>query len=605
VDPDLDPSPIEETSSPLSFTTDNGSATASPAGTPPPPLSAHGGEPPAILEPPPPPPGNFFVNVTQPQQTQSAPPGMSLYHQQSMFNQHANSQPFPTPVEHIFLDNKKLLNVERYLMNIVNQPTSDHYSRTLRAISLTSSVGNHQILRNLVEVLSRAPNLTSLQLSSNRLGKTELKLIVEAMAKAAFHRKRILGEIEDDFDTNQSDAGDSESYCHLLTLDLDSNEIGEDGAHILAQFISNYCPYLERLFVDSNRLSSYGVEVLCMSLRDLKNLRELDISSNSEHDAFETVSMALRNLLEYSDSLTHIYCRLNFIGEYGCRMISDGLMDKLNRRSFSESRCCTIDLSDNPFGAEGMKMLMFNPQVWATYVEEIHFAGCALLDVGVELLVRGLLVNGNCFNLNSLRLGCVGMTDSGLHHLCALLPYSGITELDVSDNWDITPAGLDILIQAVEQSPYIDDLSVSNLPQLPHHHSTFRNLSHRNAVYFDFFNRILVCCYARRRGDVDRSVVRKILEFHNRDFHLALKVKNRGSCSQIRKSHIMDAGLLLEYMTSFSVRADENIFSKLSIEQQSEMSQDTPEDEPAQKEDDHDGAERNNSKRICIRVDSS
>lgn len=109
----------------------------------------------------------------------------------------------------------------------------------------------------------------------------------------------------------------------ITELMLDKNHIGADGAMILLEHLSKYCPNLSHVNMWRNRLGSDGARALgAILLRPDCRLAHLDINQN---DIGDDGAIFLGTALEFCVSLEYLDISFNSITDIGAQAVLDGL----------------------------------------------------------------------------------------------------------------------------------------------------------------------------------------------------------------------------------------------------------------------------------------
>ncbi|KAM9779977.1 NACHT, LRR and PYD domains-containing protein 3-like [Neosynchiropus ocellatus] len=252
-------------------------------------------------------------------------------------------------------------------------------------------------------------------------------------------------------------AGLKSPHCHLETLSMSSCGLSERSGSLLSSYLSSPSSRLTQLDLSWNQdLQDPGVELLSAGLK-------------SPHCHLETLSLSWCGLSERSGSL-----------------LSSVL-------SSPSSRLTQLDLSENwHLKDPGVELLSAGLKSLHCHLETLSLRGCGLsersgsllssvlsspssrltqldlsrnqdlLDPGVELLSAGLK-SPHC-HLETLSLRECGLSERSGSLLSSVLssPSSRLTQLDLSQNWDLKDPGVELLSAGLK-SPHchLETLSLS------------------------------------------------------------------------------------------------------------------------------------------------
>ena len=124
-------------------------------------------------------------------------------------------------------------------------------------------------------------------------------------------------------------------YTNLQKLNLDSNNIGSDGAKALADCLKHHTN-LQALNLHSNNIGSDGVKALADCLKHHTNLQTLDLRSNNIGSGG---AKALADCLKHHTNLQTLNLYFNNIGSDGAKALADCLKHHTNLQ--------TLNLSSN------------------------------------------------------------------------------------------------------------------------------------------------------------------------------------------------------------------------------------------------------------------
>ncbi|KAF9301714.1 hypothetical protein BGZ74_006368, partial [Mortierella antarctica] len=124
----------------------------------------------------------------------------------------------------------------------------------------------------------------------------------------------------------------------LTTLELLSNEIGYDGARVLAEVLKSN-PTLTTLTLEDNSIGDNGAQALSEALKTNSTLTTLWLGSNNIGDKG---AEALSEVLKTNSTLTTLDLRWNTIGDNGTQVLAETLK--------TNSTLTTLELSSNEIG---------------------------------------------------------------------------------------------------------------------------------------------------------------------------------------------------------------------------------------------------------------
>ncbi|XP_022532563.2 NACHT, LRR and PYD domains-containing protein 12 isoform X1 [Astyanax mexicanus] len=262
----------------------------------------------------------------------------------------------------------------------------------------------------------------------------------------------------------------SSASSSLRELDLSSNSIGDTGLRLFTEGLGESECKLEKLRFSYCRITMQGCSILASRLiPKLPHLKELDLSENSLRQAGIQILATL---------LGNPECKLEILKLKDCRVTPNGVFALASALRSNPSHLRELDLHWNNPGDEGVEQLvavMEDPVcklevLWLTYglltkkcceslalafrrcsssLKAVDLSGNSILDEGVELLSDGL-ESPNC-KLEILRLAFCGITEKGVSVLASALFAHPTTlrELDLSQN-PIGDSGLKAVSQVVE-----------------------------------------------------------------------------------------------------------------------------------------------------------
>ncbi|KAM8857695.1 uncharacterized protein ACB058_009271 isoform 6-T9 [Synchiropus picturatus] len=299
-------------------------------------------------------------------------------------------------------------------------------------------------------------------------------------------------------------AGLKSPHCHLETLSLVRCDLSERSGSLLSSVLSSPSSRLTQLDLSHNNLKDPGVELLCAGLKSPHcHLETLSLSGCmiSERDCASLASALTSN----PSHLRELDLSFNHPGGPGLELLSAGLESpdwrletlrlrecQLSERSCSllssvlssPSSCLTqLDLSYNYMYDSALKLLCAGLKSPHCHLETLSLVRCdlsersgsllssvlsspssrltqldlsynyELKDPGVELLCAGLK-SPHC-HLETLSLSWCLLSERSGSLLSSVLssPSSRLTQLDLSDNYELKDPGVELLCAGLK-SPH-------------------------------------------------------------------------------------------------------------------------------------------------------
>ncbi|KAM8889797.1 NACHT, LRR and PYD domains-containing protein 3-like isoform 3-T3 [Synchiropus picturatus] len=235
-------------------------------------------------------------------------------------------------------------------------------------------------------------------------------------------------------------AGLKSPHCHLETLRLSSCGLSERSGSLLSSVLSSPSSSLTQLDLSFNEdLKDAGVELLSAGLKSphchLETLR-LSFCGLSERSG----SLLSSVLSSPSSSLTQLHLSYNrHLKDAGVELLSAGLKSPhCHLETLRLSRCGLSERSGSLLSS-----VLSSP---SSSLTQMHLSeNIKLKDAGVELLSAGLK-SPHC-HLETLRLSSCGLSERSGSLLSSVLssPSSSLTQLDLSQNWNLKDAGVELL----------------------------------------------------------------------------------------------------------------------------------------------------------------
>ena len=213
-------------------------------------------------------------------------------------------------------------------------------------------------------------------------------------------------------------------FSNLLSLDLRSNFLGDEGVAVLLPLLASTSCCLEDLFLNDNSIGEPGATALGQWMRRNKNLLRLNLSQNAiGADGLEHIMVALE-ANEKNKLHTLLLSYGNNVGDAGAERLSKFFL-------LEHCKLKSVSLASNNIGIAGSGCL---GAALASNVslEMLGLAGNSIGDHGVAFLIDGL--GANCM-LKKLFLNGNGITDTGLQCLgVGLAQNHKLTELWIGSN---------------------------------------------------------------------------------------------------------------------------------------------------------------------------
>uniref|UniRef100_A0A131XZ83 Putative ran gtpase-activating protein n=1 Tax=Ixodes ricinus TaxID=34613 RepID=A0A131XZ83_IXORI len=294
-----------------------------------------------------------------------------------------------------------------------------------------------QDAKDVVEAISRCPDLETLCLEGNTLGVDAAK----AVGKALEAQPKLRRALWKDLFTGRSkevipDAlrfltgGVMLSHARLTELDLSDNAFGPVGIGALVPLLSSPCCFqLKTLLLNNNGLGPGGAELLAKALGACLaesrkagtplQLRTLVCGRNRLENVGAT---ALAAVLADMGSLEELSLPQNGIFHEGVGALAKGVAANPNLH--------LLNLNDNIFTPEGARQ-MAQAVRRLDKLEVLNFGDCLVKTAGAKALAKGLA--GGSSPLREVQLGYNGISLSGGLALVEVLkdrPQLEVLELD-------------------------------------------------------------------------------------------------------------------------------------------------------------------------------
>lgn len=303
---------------------------------------------------------------------------------------------------------------------------TDFFKRDVHTLRLTFFYVNTRTCKALVQGLKKLPRITTLDFTGNFMLDDGWDCLVCELL--GLEPSSSITSLRLERNNLTHAAVPALIQLSLKTLDLTKNNIGDEGAELLAQALRAKSS-ITRLMLECNNISPRGVSALAQALKS-SQVRSLDLSHNPAGPESATI---LAGVLSGS-GLRWLRLAHNGIGPRECSIMGKAILN-LN----------TLDLSNNRIGDDGCGYLaaslpLSQLSVLVVSNNNIGCDGCAALAQYLPTSPLKTLVLKD----NRIR-------DPGCEALAAALVGSSLTDLHLSNNSFYTP-GVRAFSQAVPQS---------------------------------------------------------------------------------------------------------------------------------------------------------
>ncbi|XP_062892855.1 NACHT, LRR and PYD domains-containing protein 3-like [Mobula hypostoma] len=232
----------------------------------------------------------------------------------------------------------------KLLSETLTDPECKIYKLGLTANSSTSD------FEHFISTLSTNHSLreVELDLSSNELGDSGVKLLSEALRKIKCKIQRLILESVGLRAAGVVDLASALSTNRSLTeLFLTENELGDSGVKLVSEALRNPACKIQKLSLDSVDITAAGVVDLTSALSTNRSLTELDLAYNELGDSgMKRLSKALRKR----------DCKIQKIRLQSVGLTAAGVVDLTSALSTNRS-LIELDLADNELGDSGVKLV--------------------------------------------------------------------------------------------------------------------------------------------------------------------------------------------------------------------------------------------------------
>ena len=275
----------------------------------------------------------------------------------------------------------------------------------LRKICFEQSDASEEVLAEILTAISTHSQLEELNLGENNLGRDGSVALGEALQACNNPRLQDLilwNNSIDDEGLRALVAG--MRNCHSLTdLHLyDNTLITVDGFRSLSTLFQSDCCQLKYLDLDSMNMGDDGARVIAAGLAGLNSLEKLFLSDNAiGDDGARALATGLTNL----QSLNMLRLSQNSIGDVGVQALVEGLVNCVNLKDLGL-------LGNRSITASGLRSLSTLLQSESCSLTELSLWEIPFGDDGAIALVDALKGNKSmeemCFDPDSARVTSVG-----------------------------------------------------------------------------------------------------------------------------------------------------------------------------------------------------
>ena len=279
------------------------------------------------------------------------------------------------------------------------------------------------------------------------------------------------------------------NHCNCLEeLNISGNDIGEDGACVLASSVCNFAQCLHMLDVSSNNIGSNGVNAIANALEHCTHLEELSVHNTigdssvckfalclhkldiSSNNIGSNGVNAIANALEHCTHLEELSVSDNIIGDDGACIIASSL------GHYAQS-LHKLDISSNYIGSKGVNAIA-NALKQCTHLKELIVSDNIIGDDGASIITSTFGHYAQCLHKLSMNNNHIG--SKGCEAIAEALRHCvNLKQLDLSYNY----------LDEGDTENLIEVLSLFNVHQLAVCRESYRWEScnaYTNYLYFKF-----------------------------------------------------------------------------------------------------------------------
>ncbi|XP_048856465.1 uncharacterized protein LOC125723773 [Brienomyrus brachyistius] len=248
---------------------------------------------------------------------------------------------------------------------------------------------------------------------------------------------------------------------HLRELDLSYNHPGDSGVKQLSALLEGPSCKLEKLKLNSCKLSWESCIALASALSSNPHVKELDLSDNELPDLTEKQHPKIKREIPQSALLGFTRCKLEILRLNSCNLTETCCEALALTLRSNSSHLRELDLSDNDLQDSGMKLLFAELENPHCTLEILRLNSCNLTVTCCEALA--LTLRSNSSSLRELHLSDNDLQDSGVKLLFAELenPHCTLEILRLAGCM-FTEEGCSSLTSALRSNPsHLRELDLS------------------------------------------------------------------------------------------------------------------------------------------------
>ncbi|CAF1568788.1 unnamed protein product [Adineta ricciae] len=298
----------------------------------------------------------------------------------------------------------------------------------------------------LANTFKKNTRLTKLDLSKNRIGNQGAQYLNDAFEKSTALIDLDLDENPGSFCATVSALISLKNNKTITRISLSDNQIGDQGAQRLADFIKNNTS-LTDLWLDNNRIGDQGAQYLLNALANNKTLTTLKLYGNPSSLCW-ALDAAIS--IRHDEKCTRVYLHETQITDQGVQIIADALKNNLTVESLNLDG---NQISD--YGARYLANVLLNNDT----LTELSFKDnpgriCEFVGAVIDIKQD----KGSSF----LIFNEIGLNDQDIYYLSqALLANTKVRTVSLTDN-RIGDQGAQHLANVIESHPTIQSLLLTN-----------------------------------------------------------------------------------------------------------------------------------------------